>query len=139
MPLQVTTLDDVVRSVRGQMAPAQLPQVNLQPVSFQRKGIQAVQYDVPMSNVYDRLSDGTFIPKYKNYTTGYGEEDRLAREQSAGEQWWNGAQKFVSKTALYASDAILGTATGIYEGISQGRFDKVWDNSYSKNLYLNLL
>ena len=131
MPLQVTTLDDVVRSVRGQMGPKQLPQVNLQPVSFQRQGIQAVQFDVPVANVYDRLSDGTFIPKFENYTTGYGEEDRLARQQSAGEQWWNGAQKFLGKTALYASDAVLGTATGIYEGITQGRFDKVWDNSYS--------
>ncbi len=131
MPLKVTTIDDVVNSVRSKTQIPKLPQVDLTPKSFQRQGIEAIKYDVPVSNIYDRLSDGTYTPRFENYKTGFGEEERLAKGQSTAEKWLYGAEKFGSKALAYASDAVIGTAVGIFEGISNGRFDKVWDNSYS--------
>jgi hypothetical protein len=121
MPNNITTLDDVVNAVRADIQAKKKPQLrnyDLTPKSFQREGIAAVDYSVPIDAVYDRLSDGTYIPKYENYLDAYTNEDRLARGQSATEQWLNGIGKNITKVGVYALDATLGTAAGLWGAIT---------------------
>jgi hypothetical protein len=89
---------------------------------------------VPKHAIFDRLSDGTYTPKFENFKGAVGNEDRLAREQSAWEQAWHGASKAVIKTGAYALDATLGSAYGIINGISEGSWDAVWNNELSNSL-----
>ena len=88
-------------------------------------------YSVDPNAIYDRLRDGSYVAKFENYLGETGNEDRLAREQSTGEKWWNGIQKFVGKTGNYAFDSVVGTAYGIFNGIAEGDFRGVWDNDLS--------
>lgn len=90
-----------------------------------------VDYSVDPNAIYDRLRDGSYVAKFENYLGETGNEDRLAREQSAGEKWWNGIQKFVGKTKNYAFDSVVGTVYGIFNGIAEGDFRGVWDNDLS--------
>jgi hypothetical protein len=121
MPNNITTLDDVVNAVRANIATKNQPQLrnyDLTPKSFQREGIAAVDYSVPIDAVYDRLSDGTYVPKYENYLDANTNEDRLARGQSATEQWFNGLGKNLTKVGVYALDATLGTAAGLWGAVT---------------------
>lgn len=87
-----------------------------------------VDYTVPMSAVYDRLSDGSYVAKYENYLGATGNEDRLAKQQSTGEQWKNGLLKAGIKTINYAADSLVGTAYGIAKGVTSGDFTDLYDN-----------
>lgn len=93
--------------------------------------VRPVDYKVNPLAIYDRLRDGSYVAKFENYLGEEGNEDRLAREQSASEQWWNGLQKLGKKSLNYAFDATVGTVYGIFKGISDGDFSSVWDNDFS--------
>lgn len=93
-----------------------------------------VQYDVRTSAIYDRLSDGSYIPKFENYQGAVGNEDRLAKDQSGWEQAWNGLSKNVVKTFNYALDATVGTVYGLVNAAYEGDFSKFYDNDFSKTL-----
>lgn len=90
-----------------------------------------LDYTVDPNAIYDRLSDGSYVAKFENYLGETGNEDRLARTQSASEQWWNGVQKFGRKAGNYALDATVGTVYGIFNGLSEGDMRGVWDNDFS--------
>jgi hypothetical protein len=90
-----------------------------------------VDYSVSPNAIYDRLRDGSYVAKFENYLGETGNEDRLAREQSATEQWMNGLGKFTTKTLNYALDSTVGTVWGIFEGMASGEFRDVWDNDFS--------
>jgi hypothetical protein len=96
--------------------------------------VKPVKYDVPMDAIYDRLSDGSYIRKYDNYLGATGNEDRLGREQSTGEQWGHGLAKMGAKTLNYALDATVGTIYGIGQAINDGKFDSFWNNDFSNKL-----
>lgn len=91
----------------------------------------SVRYDVPTSAIYDRRRDGTYTPKFKNYVGAFDNEDRLAKQQGAGEKIVTGLTRLTSKAGLYALDATLGTAYGIFNGIKDESFSSVWDNDLS--------
>jgi hypothetical protein len=90
--------------------------------------------DVPFENVYQRLNSGTYIPRYDNFTTGFNEEERLARQQGTGEKLARGFGKFWTKTGINVLDATIGTVNGISEMIGQGRFSAFYDNDFAKKL-----
>jgi hypothetical protein len=90
-----------------------------------------VDYSVSPNAIYDRLRDGSYVAKFENYLGETGNENRLAREQSATEQWMNGLGKFTTKTLNYALDSTVGTVWGIFEGMASGEFRDVWDNDFS--------
>lgn len=96
--------------------------------------LQDVTYDVPVDAIYDRMRDGTYIPKFENYKGATGNENRLAEEQGFIEQAGRGLSKAFIKTGTYALDATVGTAVGIVNGISEGSWDAVWDNDFSNSL-----
>lgn len=100
----------------------------------QKKGLDMVEYTVNPLAIYDRMRDGTYVSRYRNFMGAEGNEDRLAQEQSSGEQWWNGITKNATKTLNYAFDATIGTAWGIIEGVSTGSFENFWDNELSQKM-----
>ena len=131
MPVDTSAqIEALVNNIRSQMAPKpQLRNYDLTVKSFQKDGIKAVEYNVPVDAVYDRLSDGTYTPKYENYLDAYGNEERLARGQSATEQWFNGITKNVTKMGVYVLDNTLGTAQGLWNSMFSD--DEVWNSSIS--------
>jgi hypothetical protein len=132
--LNVTTLEDVVASIQGTSNPKS-GFILQEPIKIDKAvAFEGVSYDMPKSAVYDRLSDGSYIPKFENYIGATGNEERLAKNQGGFEQAVRGLTKFSAKVGLYASNAIIGTAVGIYEGISTGSLDAVWNNSFSNKI-----
>tara|TARA_R110000772_G_scaffold119924_5_gene226106 strand:+ start:2070 stop:7607 length:5538 start_codon:yes stop_codon:yes gene_type:complete len=98
------------------------------------QGFESVEYSVDKNAIYDRLSDGSYTPKYDNYIGATGNEDRFAAEQGTFEKIIKGLTKNVIKVGAYATDAIVGTAYGIYSGISKGSWDAVWNNEVSNSI-----
>lgn len=96
--------------------------------------IQDIAYDVPTSAVYDRLSDGSFTPRFENYKGAVGNEDRLANEQTWYEQAGNGLLKNVRKAGNYAIDATVGTAYGAISAVANWDFEKLYDNDFSHTM-----
>ena len=43
-----------------------------------QKGFSMLSYDIPREALYNRLSDGTYVPKFENYVGATGNEERLA-------------------------------------------------------------
>ena len=74
--------------------------------------IDTVDYDVPMTAIYDRMNDGSYMAKYENYLGAEGNEERLARQQTTGSKWSNGLLKNAAKTAVSAADSLAGTIDG---------------------------
>ena len=110
------------------------PPMNLSGDSKTTGGLQNIQltkYETPISAVYDRLSDGSYSAKFENYLGATGNENRLALQQSAGEQWLHGVTKFGAKAINYATDSIIGTVVGIGSGLVSGNFSDVYDNNFS--------
>lgn len=107
---------------------------NLLSGNTQRNQIFTGAKTIDINTNYTRLSDGTFTPKYENVIGNYGNEERLAQQQSSGEKWLHGLGKMVAKTGTYAVDATLGTAYGIFSGISEGSWDAVWNNEFSQKM-----
>lgn len=79
-----------------------------------------------------RLSDGTWIPKYESFQAGVDNDPRLARNQGTGEKIFRGLGKFVYKTALYGIGGIIQPFYGIYEGVTKGKFESVFNNDFTR-------
>lgn len=79
-----------------------------------------------------RLSDGTWIPKYESFQAGVDNDSRLARNQGTGEKIFRGLGKFVYKTALYGIGGIIQPFYGIYEGVTKGKFESVFNNDFTR-------
>ena len=79
-----------------------------------------------------KLSDGTWIPKYESFQAGVDNDSRLARNQGTGEKIFRGLGKFVYKTALYGIGGIIQPFYGIYEGVTKGKFESVFNNDFTR-------
>jgi len=106
------------------------------PIKFSttKNELKPVEYDVPTSAIYDRLSDGTYVAKFENYLGAVGNEDRLAKQQSALDQWTNGLLKNARKTGNYVLDATVGTVYGAINAIKEGSWEGYWNNDFSNKL-----
>jgi len=93
-----------------------------------KKGFQNEGF--ALGDAYDRLSDGTLSGKYENFLQGSDNEERLAKEQSSGEQWRNGLTKFVGKTLTAVGGGTAGTLYGIGDALMKGDFTSIYDNDF---------
>lgn len=96
--------------------------------------VTPIKYDVNPLAIYDRLNDGSYVAKYKNYIGAEGNENRLAQEQSTTEQWVNGIAKNSRKMGNYMIDATVGTVAGLFNAVGSGDFQDFWDNDVSNSL-----
>lgn len=134
-PLKVTTLDDVLKAVQSGNKPKYNFMLGNDPINIgDNKGLTSVRFTTPKSAIFDRLSDGTYIPKFENFKGNTDNEDRLAKEQGFVEQAIHGIGKNVTKAFVYALDSTVGTAWGIVNGIKEGSWDAVWNNDLSNAL-----
>lgn len=97
-------------------------------------GISPIEFNIPVSAVYNRLNDGSYVPKFENFAGATGNEERLAQGQSAFEQFGYGLLKNIRKAGNYALDSVVGTPYGIVNGISEGRLSGVWNNEFANTI-----
>ena len=86
---------------------------------------------ISLEDTHYRLSDGTWVRRYESYIPGTDNEDRLARQQSRGQKWSRGLQKFVGKTLLYGVGGVVQPFYGIASGVTQGSLAAVFDNDFT--------
>lgn len=104
----------------------------LKPIEFQKdKGIKTVDYSVRHDDVYTKLGNGTYIPKFKGYIDGVNDEDRLARQQGTFEKAYTGLTRGAIKVGTNFLDATVGTAVGLVNGAIKGSYSAIWDNDFS--------
>jgi len=133
------TLDDILAEVRGDKSYrtptfASGKRRNSLSTVINTGAVQDVKYDVHTDAIYDKLNDGTYVAKFENYKGGVGNENRLAQGQSGFEQLYLGVGKAAAKTFNYALDATVGTAYGIFNAISEGSIEGLYDNDFSNKL-----
>lgn len=92
--------------------------------------INVTKYDISNNAIYDKLSDGTLVARFENYKGNFDNEDRLAREQSTGEQIWNGITKNARKMGNYVFDATVGTVYGLGAAIADGKLSSFYNNDF---------
>lgn len=133
-----TELDSILSEIRGD-APAnpylsKIPKQTFAPTKINTGQVQDVKYNVNRDAIYDRLHDGTYVPRFENYAGATGNENRLANQQGVIEQSWNGLVKAGAKTFNYAMDATLGTVYGIFNAVGEGSIEGLYDNDFSNKL-----
>lgn len=96
------------------------------------KKTQLTEEITDLSGAYTEVSPGEFIPKYDTYYQGFNNEDLYARNQSITEQVLYGVGKNTTKALGYVLDGTIGSVVGVAEGLKEGNFNAVWDNSFSK-------
>lgn len=132
-----SNLEQILAEIRSKSQPGtfeSLAKPNFSSYNSAATQIQDIEYDVPTDAIYDRLSDGTYIPRFESYKGAEGNEERLALQQGFWEQAWHGVTKNVAKVFTYAFDATVGTAYGLYNGIKEGSWDAVWNNELSNSI-----
>ena len=104
-------------------------------VSDQRLGeFSDVNYSKGFGQLYDKTSSGNYEMKFQNYLGLEGNEDRLAKQQSAWEQVGNGLWKNLNKVGLYVADNVNTVTYGLYSAIKDQSLKSLWDNDVSNYL-----
>lgn len=87
---------------------------------------------VPLNQTHELLNDGeTWLPRYESYVPGIDNEARIAAQQSNFEKFINPVKRFISNTAKAPLD-IASFVYGVGDAAISGRFDALYDNSFSK-------
>lgn len=87
---------------------------------------------ISLDETHYKLSNGRWVRRYDNFIQGTDNEDRLARQQSRGQKWGRGLQKFFGKTLLYGLGGIVQPFYGIASGVTEGKWSSVFDNDFTK-------
>lgn len=87
---------------------------------------------ISLDETHYKLSDGRWVRRYDNFIQGTDNEDRLARQQSRGQKWGRGLQKFFGKTLLYGLGGVVQPFYGIAAGVTEGKWSSVFDNDFTK-------
>lgn len=87
--------------------------------------------DYNILDAYAPLSDGNYVARYDTYKAGIDNYETNAQNQSTGEKWSNGLQKFAGKTFNSVLGGTIGMVYGIGSGFSEGSFSAVYDNNFS--------
>lgn len=98
---------------------------------FSDNRINTQNYIIDQDEVYTTLSSGAMNSKYPNYIQGTDNNERLASQQSTGEKWSNGLQKFGGKTLNSVLGGTAGIVYGVGSWITEGNFSAVYNNSFS--------
>lgn len=86
---------------------------------------------ININEAYTKLSDGSYITRYdEGFTKGANNEQRYADNQSTVSKWTNGIGKFIGKTANNVIGGTLGTAYGAISAISDGNWERIYDNEF---------
>ena len=93
--------------------------------------LSATGSPVSVWDSYDRLNDGTFLPKYDFFTPGIDNEDYFSKTQTNTEKFLNPIGRLFSNTSKGLLD-IGSFVYGVGEAAITGRFDAIYDNNYSK-------
>ena len=94
--------------------------------------IKAVDYSTPFLDAYQPLNDGSYISKFENYLPGTNNEQRLAEQQTTGEKWSHGAQKFFGKTGTAVLGGTVGVLDGLITGIKEGSLSAAYSSGVNK-------
>ena len=87
---------------------------------------------VPLTETHELLNDGeTWLPKYATYLPGVDNEARLSRQQTNFDKFLNPVKRFMSNTSKAPLD-IASFVYGVGDAAISGRFDALYDNSFSK-------
>ena len=87
---------------------------------------------ISLDETHYKLSNGRWVRRYDNFIQGTDNEDRLARQQSRGQKWGRGLQKFFGKTLLYGLGGVVQPFYGIAAGVTEGKWSSVFDNDFTK-------
>jgi hypothetical protein len=87
--------------------------------------------EVKYLDVYKPLNSGEGVSMYETYIPNIDNQERLAQQQSTGEKWANGAQKFLTKTASAVVGGTVGLVYGVEEALTDGKFSSLYDNDFS--------
>ena len=87
-----------------------------------------------VEDAYATLRDGSNIRRYEEYKVGRDNAEYAAQNQSTGEKWAHGAEKFVGKVALGIVGNTLGVVEGIHQWAEQGSFRASYDNQFNNYL-----
>ena len=96
-------------------------------IDDRKSGFETVNY----LDVYKPLSSGEGVSMYSTYIPNIDNEERLAQQQTTGEKWANGLQKFGTKTFNAVVGGTVGLVYGIGEAISDQKFSSLYDNDFS--------
>lgn len=96
------------------------------------KGTRFTRNDVPISQAYDKLNSGKYVPRYKNFIADTNNEERLARQQGFWEKMGNGVAKLATKTLIYGVGGVINPAYGLIEAMRTGNFNAIYNNDFMK-------
>jgi hypothetical protein len=98
--------------------------------AFKDNRIQLKKYNVDLRDVYDTLSDGSLVSRYKDFVVGTDNNERLAQQQTLTEKWGNGAAKLGIKTVT----AVAGGTLGILDSLGTLMTTGSLSEAYNSNL-----
>ena len=93
--------------------------------------VQTFDNSTPFLDVYKPLSNGDTVAMYPTYVPRIDNNELLASQQSTGEKWANGTQKFLGKTVNAVVGGTVGIVYGAGSAISDGNFSALYDNKFS--------
>jgi len=86
---------------------------------------------VKFEDVYRPYSDGTFTPRYEQYSTvNLDQEEVAASMQTSGDIWNNALPKFAGKLLTNTIGQLGGIAYGIGAAVNTGSMQSIYDNSF---------
>lgn len=101
----------------------------------ERHQVSFKDYSMPFSDIYKQMGDGSFQATIPNFIQGTNNYERLAQEQSAGEQWANGLYKnLVLKTGTAALGGTVGFVSGIFNSVKEGSFSAMYTDDFNNML-----
>ena len=86
--------------------------------------------EVPVTEAYDLVA-GDWMAKFPTYKQGRDNAEYAAQNQTTGEKWANGVQKFGAKTLGAVVGGTAGIVYGVGAGISDGSWGSIYDNNFS--------
>lgn len=106
---------------------------------FGGTGVQTIQtkpsieYQVPISEGYNLVGD-EYIAKYPTYEVGRDNAEYAAQTQSTFDKWANGIAKAGANMLTTIAGNTVGFVVGAANGIHEGNWNAVFDNSFSNAL-----
>lgn len=129
---------DVLKDLRDKHDPKK--QVNLFSVNLEQQapkvekpGFESFSMDT-QDMAYTTLSSGEKVGMFESYVPGTDNMERLAQQQSTGDKWLNGIQKFHTKVANAVVGGTVGTVYGVGKWIEDGSLTALYDNDFSNYL-----
>ena len=92
------------------------------------------QKNYNVEDAYATLRDGSMVRRYDEYKVGRDNAEYAAQNQSTGEKWAHGIEKFAGKVALGIVGNTVGVVEGIHQWVEQGSFRASYDNQFNNYL-----